>query len=86
MKPKVHILGTGGSISGVGRGGVADGVEQVEIGVAADRARRPHRAGQDHRARRLDGEVQEVGRFLERRGAVGDDDAGVGLVYALKKL
>ena len=34
-----------------------------------------HRADDDHRLRRADGEVEEVGELFERVGAAGDDDA-----------
>jgi hypothetical protein len=71
---------------GLGRGGEADGVEQVEVGVGADRARRPHGAGEHHRARGFHREVQEIRRFLERRGAVRDHDGRRRGFYSLKNL
>ena len=66
---------------GFGSGSDAHGVQEVQVGVGADRGGRPHRASDDNGAFGLDGEVQEVGRLLQGGGAVGDDDAGrVGLV------
>ena len=61
---------------GLRRGGDAHGVQQVQIGVGADGRGRTHGAGDDHRLGRLDGEMEEVGGFLQGSGAVGDDDAG----------
>ena len=66
---------------GLGGGGDAHGVEQIEVGVGADGCWRTHGAGDDYGPLGLDGEVQEVGGLLQGGGAVGDDDAGrVGLV------
>ena len=51
-------------------------VVEVERAVRRQRRGRAHRGGQHDRLPRLDDEVQEVGRLLDRVGAVRDDDAG----------
>ena len=57
-------------------GGDADGVDQVHAGVAGQRAGGALRADQHHRDRHLQRQVEEIRGFLQRRGAVADDDAG----------
>ena len=58
----------------------AQRVGQVARAVGIARARRPHRAGEDHRLARRERDPenarQEVRRLLHRVGAVGDDEAG----------
>src|SRR5262249_60681636 len=55
------------------RGGA--GPDQVHAGIAAQRARRPLSADHHDGLVGLEGEMKEVGRLLERRGAVRNDKA-----------
>jgi hypothetical protein len=57
------------------RAGDAHGTDEVHARVGAQAAERPLRAHDDDRHVDLRGQIQEVRRFLERRGAVRDDDA-----------
>ena len=56
---------------GLGRGGHPDAVQQVDVGVGAQRGGRPHGPGNHHRPPVLHRQVQEVGGLLQGRGAVG---------------
>ena len=56
-------------------GGNGDRVGQVARPVGLARGRRPHRPGQDHRLGDGHDAGEEIGRLLERVGAMGDDDA-----------
>ena len=60
---------------GVGCG--QDCLVEVHQGIAAQQSRRPLGAHDHDRRRRLGGDAHEEGRLLQRRGAVGDDDAVV---------
>ena len=54
----------------------ADRVQVVERPVPADCAPGSHRTNDNHRFVRLDRELEEIGRFLQSRGSVGDDRTG----------
>ena len=51
------------------------GVDQIQPGVAGERAGRPLRSDDDDRKADLQREIQEVGGLFEARGPVADDDA-----------
>ena len=55
-------------------GGHLNGLIQIQRPICAQRCGRPHRAGEHQRLVRGHGQVQEMGAFLQRVGAVGDDD------------
>ena len=55
---------------GVGRGGDAHGVQQVQVGIGADRRRRAHRPGHHHGFGGFYRKVQKIGRFLQSGRAV----------------
>jgi hypothetical protein len=59
-----------------GGGRSTHGAHEVHADVAAQCAGWTLRADHDHRLAGLERQVQEVGRLLERRGAVRDDEAG----------
>jgi hypothetical protein len=54
----------------------AHGAKQVHAGIAAQRARWPLGADHDDGLVGLEGEMEEVGRLLQRGGAVRNDKAG----------
>ena len=81
----VHLAGTVDLVvedgehphaSGLGGGGDANRVQQVQVGVGAYGGWWTHGAGDDHRTLGLDGQMEKVGGLLQRGRAVGDDYAG----------
>src|SRR5207253_4083605 len=54
----------------------ADGIEQVEWAVRAERTERPLRADDHCRLVVLYGQIQEIRRLLERIGPVRENDTG----------
>ncbi len=60
----------------LGRSGDAQGIDEVHSGVGTERARRALRPDQHHRLGDRQGQVQKKPGFLERRGAVRNDEPG----------
>ena len=61
--------------TGIRVGGDGDGFQQVHRPVGADRRRRTHRGGKDHRFIAFHRQIEEIRGFIEGVGAMSDHHA-----------
>ena len=58
---------------GIRAGGGPHRVQQIQVGIGAERRGRPHGPGYHHRFGGFDGQVEKIGGLLQSGGAVGND-------------